>query len=70
MFKALIRKAPASFVVFGIVALTAGTVLAQEGEGAPGATGLTLAVLVLGLSAIALIFFISWSRSIPDDNDS
>lgn len=69
MFETLIRKASPSFIVLFMMALTAGTVFAQDNESTSGSPGLTLAILVLGVSAIALIFFITWSRSIPDDND-
>jgi hypothetical protein len=69
MFETLIRKSTPAFITLFTIALTVGTVFAQDGEGAPGSTGLTLFILVMGILAITVIFFINWSRSVPDETD-
>jgi len=69
MFATLIRKATPIIIALFTMALTVGTAFAQNGESAPGSSGLTVAVLVLGASAIAMIFLFTWSQSAPNDND-
>lgn len=69
MFGTLFRKATPIIIALFTMAISVGTAFAQDGESAPGASGLTVAVLVLGASAIAVIFLLTWSQSAPDDND-
>lgn len=69
MFETLIRKATPIIIALFTMALTVGTAFAQDGESTPASSGLTVAVLVLGASAIAIIFLSVWSGSAPDDND-
>lgn len=66
MLKSIALK---SFLLFTILTITTGTVLAQDGE-ASSAPGLTLLILMIGIAAIGLIFIVNWSQSSPDDNDS
>lgn len=69
MLETLIRKVSPTFITLLIIAMTVGTAFAQDSESAPASTGLSVAILVLGASAIALIFINVWSRSAPDDTE-
>jgi|GEM_PF-1935869 len=69
MFETLIRKITPIILALFTMALTVGTVFAQDTESAPGSTGLAVAVLVMGALAIAAVFLSAWISSTPDDNN-
>jgi hypothetical protein len=69
MLDTFIRKATPIILALFMTALTVGTSFAQDGEAAPVSSGLTLAVLMLGIIAITAIFILTWGRSAPDNTD-
>ncbi len=69
MFEAFIRKSTPLLITLFTLALTVGTVFAQEGESSLGSSGLATFVLLMGLGAIGAIFVVNWSQSAPDDNE-
>lgn len=66
MFKSLIRK---SVLTLFVLALTIGTVFAQDGGVTSSSSPLTLATLLLGITFIGLIFIVNWGRSAPEETD-
>ena len=71
MLKTLFRKSTPLFMLLFTIALTVGTAFAQDAEAttSSSASGLTQAVLFIGMGAIALVLFASWSQSISDDDE-
>lgn len=69
MFKTIFHRLTPLFITLFTLALTVGTVFAQDGDGASAPSGLTTLVLLMGLGAIGAIFVVNWSQSAPEDED-
>lgn len=65
----IIRNLSPYVVLLMTLALTVGTVFAQEEEASSSPSGLATLVLLMGLGAIVAVFFITWTQS-QDDNES
>lgn len=70
MLDSLIRKATPVLITLFTLALTVGTVFAQEGEEASSPSGLTLLILLIGIGALGSIFLVNWSQSMSESEDN
>ena len=67
MFETFIRKSTPALLVLFTLALTVGTVFAQEAEESSSASGLALGILLLGLGAIAVVVGANFAQSSSDE---
>ena len=70
MLDSLTRRATPAFITILTLALTVGTVFAQEGEEASSPSGLTLLILLIGIGALGAIFLVNWSQSMTESEDT
>lgn len=70
MPRKIVQKSLPYLLVLMSLALSAGSVFAQDEPATSSASGLATLVLLLGLAAIFSVFFITWSQSQDDDESS